>query len=202
MVIAGTGRAGTSFLVQLLTKLGLDTGFKADEVFDKLDPIGRAGLESNIREDSAAYVIKSPNLSNYIHEVLESHHIGLDLVIVPIRDIDEAVQSRVNVSKENVNNSGLFGRMFGSRRGHAGGLYKTSRLEKQQLILLRSLSHLLVECAKHDQKVVMPHYPRLMEDPTYLIKMLEPILGGITEEMFVQVHQSTVKPEWLNRTDK
>ena len=202
MVIAGTGRAGTSFLVQLLTKLGLDTGFKPEEVFNKLDPIGRAGLESNIREEAAAYVVKSPNLSSYIEEVLESSNIDLDLVIVPIRDIDDAVQSRVNVSKENLNSASFFGKMFGSKRGHAGGLYKTSNPEKQQLILLKSLSHLLVECAKHNQKVVMPHYPRLMEDPGYLFNMLKPILGEITEDNFVKIHQETVKPEWLNRENK
>ncbi|MGB0368463.1 MAG: hypothetical protein ACPGU4_03265 [Flavobacteriales bacterium] len=202
VAIAGTGRAGTSFLVQLLTKLGLDTGFSEEDVFKKLDPLGRAGLESNLREENAPYVVKSPNLSNYIHEILESSEIGLDLVIIPVRDILNAVQSRVDVSNDNLNEQGFFKRNFGSKRGFAGGMLRTSNPEKQQLILLKSLSHLLVECAKHEQKVVLPHYPRLMDDPAYLYRVLRPILGDISEERFTEVHQLTVKPEWLNRTKR
>lgn len=199
VVITGTGRSGTSFLVQLLTRLGLDTGFSVDELDGKLDAIGRAGLESNIRDENASYIVKSPNISNYIEEILERSDIELDLVIIPIRDIKEATNSRVKVSKDNLKKKGLFGRIFGSKRGHAGGMIKTSDPEKQQFVLLKSLSHLLVECAKHDQPTLILHYPRLMDDAPYLYRKLRPVLGEITEDVFVAAHKQTLKPDWVSR---
>ncbi len=199
VIITGTGRTGTSFLVQLLTRLGLDTGFSIDELDGKLDAIGRAGLESNIRDENASYVVKSPNISNYIEEVLQDSNIKLDLIIIPIRDISEAANSRVKVSQENLKKKGFLGRIFGSKRGHAGGMIKTSDPEKQQFVLLRSLSHLLVECAKHDQQIALIHYPRLMDDANYLYRKLQPILGEITEEAFAAAHKRTLKPEWVSR---
>lgn len=199
VVITGTGRSGTSFLVQLLTRLGLDTGFSANTLDGKLDPVGRAGLESNIRDDNAPYVVKSPNISNYIEEILENPEIALDLVIVPIRDIDEATNSRIKVSKDNLAQKGFLARMFGSKRGFAGGMMKTSNPQKQQFLLLRSLSHLLVECAKHDAPVVMLHYPRLMDDSDYLFHKLKPILNNVDLEQFKTTHQQTLKPDWISR---
>lgn len=199
VVITGTGRSGTSFLVQLLTRLGLDTGFSIDELDGKLDAIGRAGLESNIRDDNAPYVVKSPNISNYIDEILEHPDIVLDMVIVPIRDIEEATNSRVKVSKENLTKKGFLARTFGSKRGFAGGMMKTSNPQKQQFLLLKSLSHLLVECAKHDQQIALIHYPRLIDDSNYLYRKLQPILGEITEEAFAAAHKQTLKPEWVSR---
>ena len=199
IVITGTGRSGTSFLVQLLTRLGLDTGFSVNEVDGKLDPIGRAGLESNIRDDNAPYVVKSPNISNYIEEILENPEIELDLVIVPIRDIEDATNSRVKVSEENLAKKGLLAKTFGSKRGFAGGMMKTSNPQKQQFLLLKSLSHLLVECAKHDQPVLILHYPRLMDDSEYLFEKLKPILNDIDSEQFKTAHQQTLKPGWITR---
>ena len=200
VIITGTGRTGTSFLVQLLTRLGLDTGFTVEDLDKNLDSIGRAGLESNIRDEQAAYIVKSPNISNYIEEILENPKIKLDLVIIPIRDIEEAAESRVKVSKDNLKQKGVFSQIFGSKRGHAGGMIKTSNAEKQQTILLKSLSHLLVQCAKHDQPISLIHYPRLMDDAPYLYRKLNPILGEITEAAFVEAHQKALKPGWVSRT--
>lgn len=48
VVITGTGRTGTTFLVELLTHLELDTGFTAESVTQMKDQTGRAGLEHDI----------------------------------------------------------------------------------------------------------------------------------------------------------
>jgi hypothetical protein len=51
VIISGTGRAGTTFLVQLLTALSLDTGFKpgTTPVFAHCN----AGMEQDIRKPNA-----------------------------------------------------------------------------------------------------------------------------------------------------
>ena len=58
IIISGTGRVGTTFLVQLFTALGLDTGFSdlASDVFANC----HAGMEWDIRHPDAPYIIKKP----------------------------------------------------------------------------------------------------------------------------------------------
>lgn len=199
VVITGTGRSGTSLLVQLLTELGLDTGYDRQGIEQNLDPVGRAGLESDIWSENAAYVVKSPNISNYIDKVLEDPNIQLDQVIIPLRDIEAAANSRSKVSKDNLKEKGILGRIFGSKRGHAGGLIKTSNPVKQQSILLKSLSHLLVECVKHDQPMILLHYPRLTQDSDYLYRKLAPVLGTISAEEFKTAFNKVVKPDWVGK---
>src|SRR5437660_11896971 len=70
VVISGTGRAGTTFLVQLLTHLGLNTGFDIDKM--EVHPIARAGLEMNIRDENAPYIVKTPSLCDSLEDVLAS----------------------------------------------------------------------------------------------------------------------------------
>ena len=48
LVITGIGRCGTTFLVELLTYLGLDTGFDPASVRSGIDHVARAGLERDI----------------------------------------------------------------------------------------------------------------------------------------------------------
>src|SRR5258706_14981308 len=78
IIISGTGRAGTTFLIQLLTELGLDTGFPKGLT---LDLNSRAGMELDIRDPHAPYVIKSPWLCDYLDDVLKE---GESLLIMPL----------------------------------------------------------------------------------------------------------------------
>src|SRR5581483_8358885 len=97
VIISGTGRAGTSFLVNLLTHLGLHTGFRLDGV--ELPITERAGLEIDIRGCKVPYVIKSPWLCEYIDEVLSDPLIQIDHAIVPVRDFAAAAESRAYVQE-------------------------------------------------------------------------------------------------------
>jgi hypothetical protein len=64
VIISGTGRAGTTFLVQLLTELGLDTGLTDShtDIFENCN----AGMEKDLREPDAPYIVKSPFLCDYL----------------------------------------------------------------------------------------------------------------------------------------
>ena len=50
VVITGTGRAGTTFLVELLTALGMDTGYDVDDLPTRKSTVARAGLEHEDRK--------------------------------------------------------------------------------------------------------------------------------------------------------
>src|ERR1017187_10331562 len=101
LLISGTGRAGTTFLVQLFTELGLDTGFAS--ATDGMHQGCNAGMEwqlEDIFKKSAPYVVKAPILAERIHEVLEAPGIVVDFMIIPIRELHAAAESRREVSRQ------------------------------------------------------------------------------------------------------
>jgi hypothetical protein len=97
--IAGTGRAGTSFLIRYLTELGLDTHI-ARHGCAQFDSNANAGFEDlplAIEAGQLPYVVKSPWIGEYIDQILAKPEIKIDAVIVPVRDLMEAAASRTIV---------------------------------------------------------------------------------------------------------
>jgi hypothetical protein len=82
LMIAGTGRAGTTFLVRYLTELGLSTHLSAhpDAVADSYAEAGFEEVPLACDRGTLPYVIKSPSLYEYIDELLQSVH--LDAAII------------------------------------------------------------------------------------------------------------------------
>jgi hypothetical protein len=69
LVIAGTGRAGTSFLVRYLTELGLDTTLARNGDRAGWDSEANAGLESLlVSGNDLPYVVKSPWIGEYVEQ--------------------------------------------------------------------------------------------------------------------------------------
>jgi len=50
VLITGTGRAGTTFLIHLLTKIGVDTGFDLENIDAFIDQTSFGGLELDVRK--------------------------------------------------------------------------------------------------------------------------------------------------------
>lgn len=190
-LISGTGRAGTTFLVVLLTHLGVETGFTAETATN--DNIARAGLEHNVIEATSPYLIKSPWLCDRIDCLLrEDQDLVIDRVVVPVRDLKAAAESRAEVQQ----------RATGSRGGTAtvsGGLWLTIEPSAQEAILQEQLSSLIVSLARHDIPVVLLWYPRLVRDPLYLYQKLQFLLAGTTFAEFERVFQQVARSDWVHQ---
>ena len=185
MIISGTGRAGTTFLVQLLTELGFDTGFKKGK---SVDPNSHAGMELDIRDPNAPYVIKSPWLCDYLDDVLENGDIVVDQAIVPMRDLYAAAQSRREVTRK-------------AQSGNSevpGGLWHTKNPEDQETILVTQLYKLFFALAKHNVPLVLLLFPRLVKDPKYLYQKIGFLLGDIKYDRFLEAFQSISRPELVH----
>src|SRR4051794_1476497 len=109
IVIAGTGRAGTTLLVQVLADLGFDVGVKVNSY---IDPVSRAGLEGNIRSPKAPRVVKAPGLSIELDGLIAAGTVAVEHLIIPVRDLDVAAASRVRAAG--------YGRDMGARGGMIG----------------------------------------------------------------------------------
>jgi hypothetical protein len=188
LIISGTGRAGTTFLVQLFTVLGLDTGFSdlQSAMYENCD----AGMEKDIHLPDAPYIIKTPWLCDYLDEVLEAGNRVIDHAIVPVRDLYSAAQSRRDVSSRT--DPALY------PAGIPGGLWHTNKPEQQEAVLTDELYKLIYTLARRDIPLTLLHFPKLIHDPDYLFRKLEFALPGIGKAEFLEAFQRVVKPELVH----
>lgn len=185
VIITGTGRAGTTFLIQLMTALGMPTGFKGRYSSD-IHPLANAGMEWDIRDHRAPYVVKSPWLCDQLDDVLRGHDIAIDHVLVPVRDLFSAAESRRSVSR--------------AAREHdaPGGLWDTADPAQQEDILMAKLYKLMYALAKHDIPVTLLHFPRITRDADYLYEKLKPLLSLSQRWNFHDTFDRVVAPELVH----
>ena len=186
VIISGTGRAGTTFLVQLLTELGLDTGFS--DAHAQIFSHANAGMESDIRNPNAAYIVKSPWLCDYLDDVLQQGDVIVDHAIIPMRDLYSAAQSRRNVTHQA--DPGLV--------NVPGGLWHTQEPGNQETVLTIQLYKLVQTLAKHDVPLVLLSFPRFITDPEYLYQRIRFLLGSISYERFLNAFQVISRPELVH----
>ena len=152
VIIAGTGRAGTTLLVQILTDLGLDTGFAPDA---PIDDRAAAGLELPAAARNSPRIVKSPHLSRWLAGLLDAGRIEVEHVIIPIRDLDVAAASRVRMAR------------YGADLHTWGGLFGTTRATRQREALALIEYELLYTIARHDLAHTLLEFPRFAHDWEY-----------------------------------
>lgn len=182
VVISGVGRSGTTFLIHLLTKLGLKTGFRPDRVTYHINKDSNAGLENNVRSHLAPYIVKDPIMCDYIDEIAESDEIVLEHVYIPMRTLADAAQSRINISKK------------GNGKPIPGGMWKTSEPDKQETMLAGQLYKLLVGLGKMKTPVTFLHFPTIVQDPKYLHDKLEYLVKDIEYDVFEKTFNEVANP--------
>ena len=186
-IITGIGRSGTTFLVQLLTRLGLDTGFNDPERYaGYYVDSASAGLETNIlREENTPYFVKDPRLCDYLPEVIASDRFVIDHAIVPIRDLDSATQSRLRVNQ-------------GMKEATIGGFFKTTRPHLQRPILAETFYRLMQTLTDHDVPFTTMAFPRLANDAEYTFRKLAPVLGDISRASFLEAFEEVANPKLIH----
>lgn len=191
-MIAGTGRAGTSFLVRYLTELGLSTSLSVnpDQV---LDPYANAGFEDLPLAGSRArlpYVIKSPWMSEYVDELLRE--VTLDAVIIPMRDLADAAQSRLVVEREAMNRVAPWlaehAEPWGSWGWVPGGSVFSLEPLDQMRQLAMSFHHLVERLVRAQVPILFVSFPRMVADADYLAACLAPVLPGVTPPVARAAH--------------
>jgi hypothetical protein len=202
LVISGTGRAGTTFLVQLFTYLGFDTGYTPAKLAEHIDKRARAGLEHDIRKAGTPYVVKNPNLTEYVEEVLQRPDIIIDHVLIPMRDLHAAAQSRRLVQAKAKEEWPLHKRISRTlRRVHKhvnGGLTFTKDQGEQEAVLLHQFYKLLLALSHKHIPVTLLQFPRIVTDCRFLFEKLAPLLGNIDYSDFEIVFRRVACPELVH----
>lgn len=191
IVITGTGRAGTTFLVKLFTRMGLDTGWNAEKI-PHTDKNSRAGLEQNILGNKkCSYIVKSPQICDQIDQIIANKSITLDHAIIPMRDIESAALSRIKVFND-----------AGKKKYIAGGLWEAAAPENQEEVLRKKLIRLLLGLSKMQTPVTLLNYPKLTKDPDYLYHKIKPIFKNIELQEFKAAFHEIVDQKLVHQMTK
>ncbi|MCI0599884.1 MAG: sulfotransferase [Beijerinckiaceae bacterium] len=189
IVITGTGRAGTTFLVQLFTALGFDTGHSLEEALNKVNAISRAGLERHSVDGPNPYVIKSPWFADQLSEALENRRVKLRAALIPLRDLFHAAESRRRVYFE------------ASARGFdplkfPGTLWHTDKPDEQEEKLALQFYKCVFPLIKHEVPIFFLEFPRIVHDKIYLFKKLAPLFDdhGVELPDFLSAYEKSAKP--------
>jgi hypothetical protein len=172
LLITGPGRSGTTFMVQLLTALGMDTGFND---FGEVDPRSHSGMEHNILEHNLPYVVKSPHVCDQILEALQ-RGIKIDRAIICMRDLNAAAASRRYIHE-----------VYGDA---PGGLWDVNHGDYQSTVLAIKTYNLLVGLARCDAKVCLMHYGWL-HSVNYVIEKFWSIGLNFTYQEIREAHEKT-----------
>ncbi len=203
IVISGTGRSGTTFLVELMAHLGLDTGFEPQQIARLKDPVARAGLERDIRDADCPFVVKNPWFCDYAEEVFARRDIRVQHLFIPMRDLAAAAESRRLVQRQQLARLSPWKRLrtLIKRRPLDGGLVHTvSRRPGEQEALLQGQFYRLVQAAvQADVPATFLSFPRLVRDPVYLFEKLRPALGELRYADFHAVFARVAQPQLVNR---
>ena len=185
VLITGPGRSGTTMLVELLERLGLET--RVDH--DRYDSVARAGLEWSLTDPDPPYVVKNPKASVRLQDWIDRGVVepgDLDLVVVAVRDLSAAARSRAEVSAQR------------RRVGAPGGLDGVRWARGQESELARQLGRLVLTLAEHEIPHVLLAYPRSVRDPQYCYRALRPVLADIGPDEFEAAWREIVRPELVH----
>lgn len=193
ILIGGTGRAGTTLLVQLLTLLGFDTGYSGERALRDVDEISKAGLERSLSDPDLPQVIKSPWLSDQIEDALIKG-LRVSLAIIPLRNLFEAAESRRHVYRQAIsaNRDAL---------SHPGTIWKVTDPMQQESALAVELYKFLEPLVASNVPIVFLSFPRFVEDADYFYDQLSNMFEEqcISREMVRDVHSRIADPSCVHR---
>jgi hypothetical protein len=181
LIIAGTGRAGTSLLVKILNACGLETELNRGNGYF-WDDRANAGIETlPLAGQEHPYVIKSPWTYQFLDELLSRKDVRIDGLIVPVRDLREAAASRIVIELQNMHRSAPeFDELLAGWRDWGltpGGVTYSLEPVDQARILGQSLHLLLERALEHEIPICLVKFPKFAHDPMYLYRNLTPFIS-------------------------
>lgn len=190
-LISGTGRAGTTFLIQLLGRLGLDIGFQNPA--QEIAPHCQAGLEWELSDPAAPYVVKNPRLCDELDGLMNRGDIAIDHILIPIRDLYSAAESRRAVV-----------RRVGAEPGDRviGGTWPGTAFHGQEELLAMKFFSLMRAVVRHNIPHSLLEFPRLALDRDYLFREVAPVIRRVCRRIsrreFVQAFDELSRPELIH----
>jgi hypothetical protein len=180
ILITGTGRCGTTFLIKLFSFLDFHTGYNRNNYNLSISSNCNSGMEKHYKDNF--YVLKNPTFMKEIENILIDTSIIIKYVIIPIRDLKIAANSRAK---------------YGYNKN--GGLWN-ARDESGQLGFFKDiLTNYIYISTKHEINTIFIDFDKMINNKLYLFNKLKNILDekNIDFEIFSSVYDEvslTSKP--------
>ena len=184
ILITGTGRCGTTFLIKIMTFLGLDTGYTPHTYSRHIMSNCNSGMER--RFDERFEVLKNPD---FIKNIQSLPYADIHTVIIPLRDYEQSASSRY------------------SHGFNAGGLWNSRTYTEQINFYHKIVAGYVLHMTQHDIPTVFLDFTRMVSDKEYLFSRLHPVLHdkNISYTQFCEAYDLasvSSKPTTHTRTSK
>ena len=170
ILITGTGRCGTTFLIKLFSFLDFNTGFNRDNYHLSISSNCNSGMERFYKENY--YILKNPNFMCNIEHIVKDKSVKIKNVIIPIRELKMSAKSRVKHGKQN------------------GGLWNATNELNQITFYKNILTNYICISTKYDINTIFIDFDKMINDKVYLFNKLKNILDekNIDLETFSNVY--------------
>ncbi|MGD1015002.1 MAG: hypothetical protein ABR863_00975 [Roseiarcus sp.] len=182
LVITGTGRAGTTFLVRYFDALGVETQI-AKSGDAQWSAAANAGLEDTLYAspiDALPYVVKSPWIAEFVEQLVADDRIAIDAFVIPVRDLRNAAASRIILELRNMYETADWMASYEETWRHwgvtpGGAVFSLDPID-QERILATGFARLVQSAVRADIPIVFLDFPRMIADADYLYAKLRPYL--------------------------
>jgi hypothetical protein len=178
ILITGTGRCGTTFLVKLLMYLEFDTGFKPENYSNSVFAECNSGMERSVNH--CYRIIKDPKLLPNMENVIKT--VPVEMVIIPVRDFSSSAQSRVNLGRK------------------PGGLWRANNKNEQIYFYQAIMAGYITIMTKYNIPTTFLDFHHMTTDARYLFEKLGWLMQekNISFELFREAYDKateTSKPK-------
>tara|TARA_B100000902_G_scaffold271962_1_gene257908 strand:- start:69 stop:614 length:546 start_codon:yes stop_codon:yes gene_type:complete len=157
ILITGTGRSGTTFLIKIFSFLDFDTGFNINNYKKYIHSNCNSGMENPY--NAKPYILKSPGFMSDIEKIVKNkENITIKTVIIPIRDFKTSAKSRVKHGRR------------------PGGLWGANDELSQINFYKNILTNYIYISTKYDINTIFVDFDRMINDKKYLFNKLKNIL--------------------------
>lgn len=157
ILITGTGRCGTTFLIKIFTFLNFDTGFNINNYKEYIFSNCNSGMEKSYKDNH--YILKNPTFMRDIEKIVkDKENITIKTVIIPFRNLNASAQSRVN------------------HENQKGGLWNASDKLSQINYYKDIISEYIFISTKYDLNTIFIDFDEMIKNKQYLFNKLKNIL--------------------------
>ena len=170
ILITGTGRCGTTFLIKLFSFLDFNTGYDRNNYKLSISSNCNSGMERSYKDNYN--IIKNPTFMMDIENISKDKSIKIKNVIIPIRDLKISAKSRVKHGQQN------------------GGLWNAKDKLSQLDFYKNILTNYIIISTKYDINTIFIDFDKMITDKIYLFNKLKNILDekNIDLEIFSRVY--------------
>ena len=172
ILITGTGRSGTTFLIKIFSFLDFDTGFNINNYKKYIFSNCNSGMEKHYCDNH--YILKNPTFMADIEKIVkDKENITIKTVIIPLRDLDPSAQSRVN------------------HKNKEGGLWNATDKLSQINYYKDIISNYIFISTKYDLNTIFIDFDKMIKNKQYLFNKLKNILDekNINFETFSDIYE-------------